>query len=60
MCRFFGYGIFMPDLICFYTFANKKAALRAAAKLRPKKEYDRKGDYNQKWLRPKRVAADVP
>ncbi len=38
MCRsFFGYGIFMPDLFYFYTFANKKAALRAAAKLRPKR-----------------------
>ena len=38
----------MPDLICFYTFANKKAALRAAAKLRPNRDYD------QKWLRPKK------
>ena len=44
MCRsFFGYEIFIPDLICFYTFAyktcfdfillQKKAALRAAEKV---------------------------
>lgn len=43
----------MPDLICFYTIAYKtclafilsqikKAALRAAAKLRPKKGYGRR------------------
>ena len=44
MCRsFFGYEIFMPDLICFYTFAKKKAALRAAEKLRPKRVTTEKG-----------------
>ncbi len=33
----------MPDLICFYTFAKKKAALRAAEKLRPKRVTTEKG-----------------
>ena len=58
MCRlFFGYEIFMPDLFCFYTFANKKAALRAAAKLRPKRVTTEKGiitknGYDRKGLLP--------
>ena len=50
MCRFFGYEIFMPDLFYFYTFANKKAALRAAARLRPKKGYGRR-DVSLRLLR---------
>ena len=57
MCRsFFGYEIFMPDLICFYTFANKtcfafvlsqikKAALRAAAKV-TRKRFTTEKDYS--------------
>lgn len=55
MCRFFfGYEIFMPDLICFYTFANKKAALRAAAKLREKDLRPKKGLQQKRGLRPKK------
>ena len=62
MCRsFFGYEIFIPDLICFYTIAYKtcfafilsqikKAALRAAEKLKPNRKYDRKGLATQKGI----------
>lgn len=70
MCRsFFGYGFFIPDLMCFYTFAYKtylafilsqikKAALRAAEKVTRKRFTTEKGIATEKAYDRKRVATE--
>ena len=55
MCRsFFGYGIFMPDLICFYTFANKTCFVFILSQIKKPRCGRRQGCDR------KRVTADVP
>ena len=54
MCRsFFGYGIFMPDLFYFYTFANKTCFAFVLSQIK-KPRCGRRKKLREKDLRPKK------